>query len=125
AARQAAIANSRLANNLETVVPSPTPRLIATYRLQMNAGFTLRRAIELVDYFAALGVSHLYCSPILAARPGSMHGYDVIDPTRINPEVGTEADLRELSQALHGRNMGLVVDIVPNHMGIGPENGAW
>lgn len=99
--------------------------LTATYRLQMNAGFTLAQARERVEYFAALGVSHLYLSPIFAARRGSMHGYDVVDPTRVNPEIGTEADLRVLSQDLHRHGMGLILDVVPNHMGIGRENPYW
>jgi (1->4)-alpha-D-glucan 1-alpha-D-glucosylmutase len=103
----------------------PRPQLTATYRLQMNAGFTLANAHERLDYFARLGVSHLYLSPILAARRGSMHGYDVVDPTRINPEIGTEADLRGLSQDAHRRDMGILLDIVPNHMGVGPENPYW
>jgi len=101
------------------------PVLTATYRLQVNAGFTFRQVRERVEYFQNLGVSHLYLSPILAARRGSMHGYDVVDPTRINPEIGTEAELRALADDLHARDMGLVVDIVPNHMGIGPENPYW
>ena len=67
--------------------------LTATYRLQMNAGFTLRDALARVEYFSRLGISHLYLSPILAARRGSMHGYDVVDPQRINPELGTRQDL--------------------------------
>src|ERR1043166_3467752 len=100
-------------------------RLTATYRLQMNAGFTLRRARTRVDYFARLGVSHLYCSPVFAARSGSMHGYDVVDPTRINTELGTEDDLRALAEDLHAKDMGLILDIVPNHMGIGAENRYW
>ena len=77
--------------------------LTATYRLQLNAGFTLNDARAQVDYFSALGVSHLYLSPVLAARHGSQHGYDVIDPTRINPEIGTENDLRHLADELHRR----------------------
>jgi malto-oligosyltrehalose synthase len=101
------------------------PRLTATYRLQMNAGFTLSDARARIDYFARLGVSHLYCSPVLAARAGSTHGYDVVDPTRINPELGSEDDLRVLSRDLHARDMGLILDIVPNHMGIGAENSYW
>jgi len=101
------------------------PPLTSTYRVQMNAGFTLRQACARVPYFARLGISHLYCSPILAARRGSMHGYDVIDPARVNPELGTEEDLRALSRELHARDMGLLVDIVPNHMGIGAENRYW
>jgi malto-oligosyltrehalose synthase len=101
------------------------PELTATYRLQMNAGFPLAAARSRVGYFHRLGVSHLYLSPVLAARRGSMHGYDVVDPTRVNPELGTEDDLRALAADLHARGMGLVVDIVPNHMGIGPENSRW
>ena len=101
------------------------PPLTSTYRLQMNAGFTFAQARAQVPYFARLGVSHLYCSPILAARRGSMHGYDVVDPTRLNPELGTEEELRALARELRAHEMGLVVDIVPNHMGIGAENRYW
>lgn len=101
------------------------PRLTATYRLQLNAGFTLAHVRALVDYFARLGVSHLYCSPILAARPGSMHGYDVVDPARINPELGTEEELRALSRDLHANGMGLILDVVPNHMGMSADNPYW
>jgi (1->4)-alpha-D-glucan 1-alpha-D-glucosylmutase len=101
------------------------PELTATYRLQMNAGFTLAAVHRRVEYFHRLGVSHLYLSPILAARRGSMHGYDVVDPARINPELGTEDDLRALAADLRARDMGIVLDIVPNHMGIGPENPRW
>src|SRR4051812_42624368 len=99
--------------------------LTATYRLQLNAGFTLANAREHVDYFSRLGVSHLYLSPILAARRGSMHGYDVVDPARINPELGDEATLSGLADDLHAHAMGIVLDIVPNHMGIGAENPYW
>ncbi len=100
-------------------------RLTATYRLQMNAGFTFAQARARVPYFERLGVSHLYLSPISAARRGSVHGYDVVDPTRINSELGTEDELRALAKDLHVRRMGLIVDIVPNHMGIGDENLYW
>lgn len=99
--------------------------LTATYRVQLNKQFTLANAREIVPYLHDLGISHLYCSPILAARPGSMHGYDVADPTRINPEIGTLDDLRALAEALHERGMGILLDIVPNHMGIGPANPYW
>ncbi|MBM3879250.1 MAG: malto-oligosyltrehalose synthase [Verrucomicrobia bacterium] len=98
----------------------------ATYRLQFHAGFKLRDGLELVPYLAALGVSHLYASPLLKARPGSTHGYDVCDCTQLNPELGTEADLEALVGALREHGLGLVLDIVPNHMGIGgPENAWW
>ena len=104
--------------------PRPTP-LTATYRVQLNKQFTLNDARTIVPYLDRLGVSHLYCSPILAARPGSTHGYDVIDPMQVNPEIGTVDDLRALAEALHERGMGILVDIVPNHMGIGPTNSYW
>lgn len=93
--------------------------------MQLHAGFTFRDATGIVPYLDAIGVSHVYTSPILAARKGSMHGYDVVDPTRVNPELGDEADLVALAEALHARGMGLIVDIVPNHMGTGPENAYW
>lgn len=99
--------------------------LTSTYRVQLNKQFTLNDARAIVPYLDRLGVSHLYCSPMLAARPGSMHGYDVIDPTRINPEIGSIDDLRALAAALHERGMGILLDIVPNHMGIGAENHYW
>jgi malto-oligosyltrehalose synthase len=97
----------------------------ATMRLQLNKDFTFADAIQVVPYLASLGVSHLYASPILTARPGSMHGYDVIDPTRINPELGGEDGLRALVAALRDAGLGLIVDIVPNHMGVGAENAWW
>jgi (1->4)-alpha-D-glucan 1-alpha-D-glucosylmutase len=102
---------------------SSIPR--ATARLQLHQGFTLDQAAELVDYYAALGISHLYASPIFCARPGSTHGYDVIDPTRINPELGGEEAFRRLVKRLHDKDMGLIIDIVPNHMGVGNANGWW
>ena len=99
--------------------------LTATYRLQFNAGFRLEDARALVPYLERLGVSHVYASPLLAARPGSLHGYDVADPTRLNPELGSEDDLRALASDLRGRGMGILLDIVPNHMGTGPDNPYW
>jgi (1->4)-alpha-D-glucan 1-alpha-D-glucosylmutase len=99
--------------------------LRATYRVQLNHRFTLRDAIGIVPYLDRLGVSHMYCSPILAARPGSLHGYDVVDPTRVNPELGTEEDLRELADRLAARGMGILLDLVPNHMGVGSSNPYW
>ncbi len=102
----------------------PAPR--ATYRLQFNERFRLPDALALVPYLHALGISHVYASPLLMACPHSTHGYDVCDFSRLNPELGTEEDLERLSAALKSRNMGLVLDIVPNHMGIGgPENRWW
>jgi (1->4)-alpha-D-glucan 1-alpha-D-glucosylmutase len=104
--------------------PRPVPT--ATYRLQFNRDFPFGRALELLDYFDALGVSHLYASPVFKARPGSAHGYDVIDHSEVNPELGGEEHLRTLAAALAARGMGLVLDLVPNHMCIAsPENRPW
>jgi len=97
----------------------------ATIRLQLHAGFTFADAATLLPYIAALGVSHVYASPIMTARPGSMHGYDTIDPTRVNPELGAEDGLRQLVGELRRHGMGLIVDIVPNHMAAGSDNAWW
>lgn len=97
----------------------------ATARLQFHAGFTLNDATALVDYFSDLGLSHIYASPLTRARPGSLHGYDVVDPRVINPEVGGEAALERLVRALRGRQMGLILDIVPNHMAVSDANPWW
>nr|WP_296073725.1 malto-oligosyltrehalose synthase [uncultured Actinoplanes sp.] len=94
---------------------SPT----GTYRVQVRPDFPLPAAAELADYLADLGVSHLYSAPLLTATPGSEHGYDVVDHTRVNPELGGAEELRKLSQALKAADLGLVVDIVPNHAGVG------
>ena len=102
----------------------PIPR--ATYRLQFNEHFRLVDALALVPYLSDLGVSHIYASPLFKAVPHSLHGYDVCDFTKLNPELGTEADLERLVSALHAWKMGLILDIVPNHMGIAsPENFWW
>ena len=98
---------------------------VATYRLQVHGGFSLDQARAIVPYLGALGVSHVHSSPLLAARPGSEHGYDVTDPTRVNPEVGGEAALAAFVAALAARGMGLVLDIVPNHMAASAENRPW
>lgn len=99
--------------------------LRATLRLQFHQGFTLHDAVPLVPYFSRLGISHVYASPLLVARPGSTHGYDVVDPTRINPELGGEPGLIRLVEALHSRDMGLILDIVPNHMAVGGDANPW
>ena len=97
----------------------------ATLRLQFHKGFSFADAERLVPYMAALGISHAYASPITTARSGSMHGYDVIDSTEVNPELGGEAGLRSLVAALHGAGLGLIVDIVPNHMAADLSNRWW
>jgi len=97
----------------------------ATYRLQFNRGLTFSDAAGLVPYLADLGVSDLYASPLMRARPGSTHGYDVVDPTALNPELGTEEDYERMVEALHEHDMGQLLDIVPNHAGIGGDNDRW
>lgn len=101
------------------------PEVRATVRLQFHRGFTLNDAIPLVPYFEKLGISHIYSSPILKARSGSLHGYDVVDPTRINPEIGGESALKELVATLRKHDMGLIVDIVSNHMAVSKDNPWW
>jgi (1->4)-alpha-D-glucan 1-alpha-D-glucosylmutase len=97
----------------------------ATYRLQFNREFGFRDARALVPYLAALGISHIYASPIMEARPGSTHGYDIVNHNRLNPEIGGEEDFRALTAALRAHGMGLVLDVVPNHMGIGGKDNSW
>jgi (1->4)-alpha-D-glucan 1-alpha-D-glucosylmutase len=99
--------------------------LTATARLQFHKDFPLDRGTELVPYFSKLGISHIYASPILKARPGSTHGYDIVDHNQINPELGGEAALHRLVAALRAHGMGLILDIVPNHMGVGGADNAW
>jgi len=97
----------------------------ATYRVQLHAGFTLGDAAAIVPYLAELGISHLYTSPILQAAPGSMHGYDVVDYSQVNVELGGEDGFARLTDALRAHDMGLVLDIVPNHMAISGEENRW
>ncbi|AVO41245.1 malto-oligosyltrehalose synthase [Simplicispira suum] len=103
-----------------TVIPR------ATYRLQFHGGFRFDAAACIVPYLAALGISHVYCSPIQRARPGSMHGYDVVAPGEVNPELGGMEGLARFSQVLKAHGMGLLLDLVPNHMGVlGADNPWW
>ena len=102
-------------------MPDPT----ATYRLQLHAEFALRDVLGVLPYLHALGISHLYLSPVLAARPGSQHGYDGTDPTRLNPELGTEDDFRALAAAGRVLGMGLILDVVPNHMAAVADHNPW
>lgn len=97
----------------------------AAYRLQFNAQFTFDEAARLAPYFASLGVSHIYASPIQTARPGSTHGYDIVDHAQINPELGGESGFAHLSGALARNGLKLLLDIVPNHMGVGGADNAW
>ncbi|HVE78693.1 MAG TPA: malto-oligosyltrehalose synthase, partial [Gemmatimonadaceae bacterium] len=101
------------------------PTLSATYRVQVHKDFPLGALRDAVPYLARLGVSHVYSSPILMARPGSTHGYDVADPSRTNPELGGEEAREALVRAVRADGLGFVLDIVPNHMGTGPDNPYW
>lgn len=103
--------------------PPTLPR--ATYRVQLHQDFGFDDAAALAGYLADLGFSHLYASPIMAAKPGSMHGYDVTDHNRFNPELGGDAGFERLIAALDEHGLGLILDIVPNHVGIGVDNPAW
>ena len=100
-------------------------RLGATYRLQLHREFDLERAAQVVDYLSELGISDAYTSPLMAAARGSMHGYDVVDHGRLNPELGPEGALETFSSRLHARGMGLLVDWVPNHMGVAIGQNRW
>ncbi len=105
----------------------PVPRFpLATYRLQFNRHFTFAHAARVMPYLADLGISDCYTSPYLQARPGSLHGYDIVDPTQLNAEVGSAADYQIFVNALNAHQMGQILDIVPNHMNIaGPWNPWW
>ncbi|HWA96563.1 MAG TPA: malto-oligosyltrehalose synthase [Terracidiphilus sp.] len=93
----------------------------STYRLQLRPGFGFRQAQEIVPYLNSLGITDCYISPILAPRPGSSHGYDVCDHNRLNPELGSREDFDRFCETLQKHSMGLVLDFVPNHMGVDPQ----
>jgi (1->4)-alpha-D-glucan 1-alpha-D-glucosylmutase len=109
------------------VVPLPVaaiPR--ATYRVQLHRDFTFAHVTDLVPYLAALGISHVYCSPYLRARPGSRHGYDIVDHRMLNPEIGTREDFERMVDTLSRHRMSHLCDVVPNHIAImGVENTWW
>lgn len=98
---------------------------LATYRVQLNQDFGFADAAALVPYLAALGITHLYTSPYLKARSGSTHGYDIVDHSALNPEIGTNEDYDQLVRALAAHGMGQILDIVPNHMGVGGDDNVW
>lgn len=106
-------------SNMATRVP------LATYRIQFNKDFTFNDACKILDYLRDLGITEIYASPILTSRRGSGHGYDVTNPTRINPELGTEEEFDSFLDELEKRRMGLLLDIVPNHMAASSENPWW
>src|ERR1700751_3216325 len=104
-------------------VPPAIP--LATYRLQLTRDFNFDRAAEIVPYLKALGITHLYASPFMKARQGSAHGYDVVDHTKLNPELGGEAGFAKLSDALRAHDLGLILDFVPNHVGVHFADNPW
>jgi (1->4)-alpha-D-glucan 1-alpha-D-glucosylmutase len=104
-------------------MPSAIP--IATYRLQLTADFNFDAAADVVPYLKALGITHLYASPFMKARKGSTHGYDIVDHTKLNPELGGEAGFERLSAALKQHDIGLILDFVPNHVGVHHADNPW
>ena len=108
---------------MSETAPTPVPR--ATYRLQFHKGFGFKDAAALAPYLASLGISHVYASPYLKARPGSTHGYDIVDHGRLNPELGDETAFRAMVAAFRGNGLGQVLDFVPNHMGVGGSDNPW
>ena len=108
---------------MEEALPRPAPR--ATYRLQFAGDFGFRDAAALAPYLAALGISHVYASPYLAARAGSTHGYDIVDHTRLNPELGTEEDFATMVASFRNHGLSRILDFVPNHMGVGGVDNPW
>ncbi|MFD0938933.1 malto-oligosyltrehalose synthase, partial [Methylobacterium trifolii] len=116
-------AENRGARSGAARLASVPPR--ATYRLQFHKDFTFTDAERIVPYLARLGISHVYASPLQKARPGSTHGYDIVDHGAINPELGGEAAFVRLSEALQAHGLKLLLDIVPNHMGVGGADNPW
>ena len=109
--------------NMAEIGRAPIPR--ATYRLQFHKGFGFRDAAALAPYLARLGISHVYASPYLKARPGSTHGYDIMDHGQLNPELGDETAFREMATAFRDNGLGQVLDFVPNHIGVGGADNPW
>src|SRR5687767_5566011 len=97
----------------------------STYRLQFHAGFTFDDARAIAPYLRDLGITHCYASPYLKARPGSTHGYDIIDHSSLNPEIGAEESYDAWVAALHEHGLGQILDTVPNHMGVATNDNAW
>jgi len=97
----------------------------STYRLQFHAGFTFRDAIAIIPYLHNLGITHVYASPYTKARVGSLHGYDAVDPTKLNPEIGSEQDYASFVEALKQHGMGQILDTVPNHLGVATNDNPW
>src|SRR5215475_12915720 len=105
--------------------PETARKPASTYRLQLNPAFSFADAEKIVPYLERLGVSDCYTSPILAARPGSTHGYDTVDHSRANPELGGDEGFLRFSETIRQHGLGLVVDFVPNHMSIDSRANLW
>ncbi|MEO8506641.1 MAG: malto-oligosyltrehalose synthase [Betaproteobacteria bacterium] len=124
-----ATALARVRPRPSPATPLPAPPLhvpLSTYRVQLGPAFTFGHATALIPYLAALGISHVYCSPYLRARTGSLHGYDIVDHATLNPELGSRAQFEQFVAALAERGMGHICDVVPNHVGVmGADNGWW
>src|SRR5579885_3070159 len=116
---------NELTQRIEQVVNEVADRPLSTYRVQFHKDFRFEHALKLVPYLKRLGISHLYASPFMEARPGSTHGYDIINHEKLNPEIGTEDELRQLAKRLAENGMAIVLDIVPNHMGVSPRTPWW
>jgi (1->4)-alpha-D-glucan 1-alpha-D-glucosylmutase len=108
---------------MSETAPRPIPR--ATYRLQFHKGFGFSDAAALAPYLARLGISHVYASPYLKARPGSTHGYDIVDHGQLNPELGDAAAFDAMAAAFRANGLGQILDFVPNHMGVGGADNPW
>jgi len=98
---------------------------LATYRLQFTADFNFDDAVEVVPYLGAIGITHVYASPLMKARKGSTHGYDIVDHSQFNPELGGEAGFARFSDALKQHDIGLTIDFVPNHVGVHFADNPW
>ena len=120
-----AIAARLFAQVREELADAAKKTPLSCYRVQLNKDFRFEDARALVPYWDRLGITDLYTSPILKAFPGSSHGYDVVEHLELNPEIGTDAEHQALSRALRERQMGQVLDVVPNHMGIEGGNRVW
>ncbi|OAI51140.1 hypothetical protein AYO46_08670 [Betaproteobacteria bacterium SCGC AG-212-J23] len=124
-AADARVAGLRELFSPKKAIADPGRIPVASYRLQLHKDFGFRAAAAVVPYLAHLGISHVYTSPFLKARPGSMHGYDVVDPNALNPEIGSAADFEKFMRALERHRLSLVLDVVPNHMGVLGAHNLW
>ena len=112
-------------NCVEKILSADVRIPSSTYRVQMHKDFTFADALRIIPYLKSLGIGDFYSSPIFEARPGSMHGYDVTRQDRLNPELGGEEGFAPFSAELKKQGLGLLLDIVPNHMGVGNDTKWW